>query len=258
MSGIDIYNVALDCSIDNYSKSPSDMIFGTYGELGNFIGTNVPVVFTLEDAHQTGIKLVNHVLKYGPMCKKTDMYGSTYMFPVRGYIIVKYRYNGTVNDFIYNNELKNNYAKLMEAVKNDQLTRFTVNGIPRGIINRGYWNQNTWTPQIFVVEEPRVKSIVDYINNYGLRQRQLLQSYPILPIPVSYPYMNQHSYNYHSYYPKKDRTVSSSSAYTSKQRYKNYMGGASNDTDADAEFDKLYEDKYHKYKQKYLDLKNDN
>ena len=45
MSDLAVYHVALDCSIDNFNKSPENIIFGTYGDMGNYIGTNVPVVF---------------------------------------------------------------------------------------------------------------------------------------------------------------------------------------------------------------------
>jgi hypothetical protein len=250
MNTLDVYHVALDCSINNFNKSPKDIIFGTYGDMGQYIGTNVPVVFTLDDAHQTGIKLINHVLKYGPLCKKTDTLGNVYMFPVRGYIIVKYIYNGPTYNFIYQNELKDNYSILSNIINNNNLVLFTINGIQRGIINRNYFNNNMSNPHIYVVDGPRITGIYNYMQQNGPSQVSLLESYPRIPIPITYHHMNHH--NKHK---KKHKNIDSSSFSPKKRRYKKYkmIGGDNDDID---DFDNLYEDKYLKYKEKYLNLKN--
>ena len=216
--------------------------------MGNYIGTNVPVVFTLEDAHQTGIKLINHVLKYGPMCKKIDNYGNVYMFPVRGYIIIKYIYNGSTYNYTYTNNFKDNYPALASVINNNNLVTFTVNGTQRGIINRNYFNNYISNPQIYVVDEPRITGIYNYMASNGSAQIGLLQTYPTLPIPSTYHHTNHHNKHHKNH-------ESSSSFSPSKHRYDKYKmdGGEYNDD----EFDDMYEDKYLKYKQKYLDLKND-
>jgi len=252
MSNLVVYHVALDCSIDNFNKSPENIIFGTYGDMGNYIGTNVPVVFTLDDAHQTGIKLINHVLKYGPLCKKTDNYGNVYMFPVRGYIIIKYIYNGSTYNFSYQNELKDNYPALASVINNNNLVTFTINGIQRGVINRNYFNNYMSNPQIYVVDEPRITGIYNYMAQYGPSQLGLLQAYPTIPVPSNYHHTNHHT-NHHY---KHHKNHESSSSYSpSKNRYNKYqMNGGEYNND---EFDDMYEEKYLKYKQKYLDLKND-
>jgi hypothetical protein len=256
MSDLVVYHVALDCSIDNFNKSPENIIFGTYGDMGNYIGTNVPVVFSLEDAHQTGIKLINHVLKYGPLCKKIDNYGNVYMFPVRGYIIIKYIYNGSTYNFSYQNDLKDNYTTLASVINNNNLVTFTVNGIQRGVINRNYFNNYMSNPQIYVVDEPRISGIYNYMAQYGPAQMGLLQAYPTLAVPSIYHHTNHH-HKHHTNHHRHHKNHESSSSYSpSKNRYSKYqMNGG--EYDDDDEFDAMYEEKYLKYKQKYLDLKND-
>ena len=192
MNSLVVYHVALDCSIDNFNKSPENIIFGTYGDMGNYIGTNVPVVFTLEDAHQTGIKLINHVLKYGPLCNKIDNQGNSYMFPVRGYIIIKYIYNGSQYNYIYQNTLKDNYGTLMTVINNNNLVTFNINGIKRGIINRNYFNNYMTNPQIFIVDEPRISGIYNYMSQYGPSQYGMLQNYQTLSLPSNYHHANHH------------------------------------------------------------------
>ena len=252
MENLVVYHVALDCSIDDFNKSPENIIFGTYGDMGNYIGTNVPVVFTLEDAHQTGIKLVNHVLKYGPLCKKMDNFNNIYTFPVRGYIIIKYIYNGSAYDFLYQNELKDNYITLANVIDTNNLVTFNVNGIRRGVINRNYFNNNMTNPQIFIVDEPRVSGIYNYMVQHGPTQIGLLQAYPTLDIPLNYHHTNHHT----SHSKKSIKSDSSSYSPTKnshKHRYDKYkMNGGEYD-----EFDDMYEEKYLKYKEKYLNLKND-
>ena len=251
MSDLVVYHVALDCSIDNFNKSPENIIFGTYGDMGNYIGTNVPVVFSLKDAHQTGIKLVNHVLKYGPLCKKTDNYGNEYMFPVRGYIIIKYNYNGSTYNYIYQNDLKDNYAALANVINNNNLVTFIVNGIQRGVINRNYFNNYMSNPQIYVVDEPRITGIYNYMAQYGPAQIGLLQTYPTLSVPSMYHHTNHHKHH------KKHNNHESSSSYSPSSHKHRYDKYKMNGGEIDDEFEEMYEEKYLKYKQKYIDLKND-
>jgi len=256
MSNLEVYHVALDCSIDNFTELPENIIFGTYGDMGNYIGINVPVVFSIEDAHQTGIKLVNHVLKYGPLCKKTHNNGDVTMFPVRGYIIVKYIYTGSIYNFSYQNDLKDNYAVLANVINNHNLVAFTVNGIRRGVINRDYFNGFMSNPQIYVVDEPRISGIYNYIATHGPMHHKLLQNYATLSVPSSYHHTNHHTKHHPNHHINHKKHHESSSSYSpSKNRYSKYniIGGEYNDDD----FDDMYEEKYLKYKQKYLNLKDE-